>query len=91
MHSSIQEHESSLNSNIGSDKFIHSDIHFSGTGYISYLLLTYEIFFYFIGLISQHDDPLGPPAVRPRTGMNRTNQSHDSDDEEINAESLLPI
>lgn len=42
--------------------------------------------------VKQHVDPLGPPAERPRTGMYRTQQSNDSDDDaEMNAESLLPI
>ncbi|KAL7738858.1 hypothetical protein ACLKA6_001308 [Drosophila palustris] len=42
--------------------------------------------------VKQHVDPLGPPAERPRTGMFRTQQSNDSDDDaEMNAESLLPI
>ncbi|TMW46673.1 hypothetical protein DOY81_008249, partial [Sarcophaga bullata] len=40
---------------------------------------------------AHHTDPLGPPAERPRTGMIKHDPSQDSDDEEINAESLLPI
>ncbi|XP_023300362.2 intraflagellar transport protein 88 homolog [Lucilia cuprina] len=40
---------------------------------------------------AHHTDPLGPPAERPRTGMIKHDLSQDSDDEEINAESLLPI
>ena len=45
----------------------------------------------FIKGISSHSDPLGPPAERPRTGMVRGSQSQDSDEEEINTDSLLPI
>ncbi|XP_053963874.1 intraflagellar transport protein 88 homolog [Anastrepha ludens] len=41
--------------------------------------------------VTQHNDPLGPPAERPRTGMISNSQDHDSDEEEINTDSLLPI
>ncbi|KAL9890255.1 intraflagellar transport protein 88-like protein nompB [Glossina fuscipes fuscipes] len=43
--------------------------------------------------IAQHTDPLGPPPQfeRPRTGMHSTELSQESDEEEINAESLLPL
>ncbi|XP_059217993.1 intraflagellar transport protein 88 homolog isoform X2 [Stomoxys calcitrans] len=41
--------------------------------------------------VAQHTDPLGPPAERPRTGAIKHDISADSDDEELNAESLLPI
>lgn len=40
---------------------------------------------------THHSDPLGPPAERPRTGMPDIFPYHDSDDDEINTNSLLPI
>ncbi|XP_011188137.2 intraflagellar transport protein 88 homolog isoform X2 [Zeugodacus cucurbitae] len=40
---------------------------------------------------THHFDPLGPPAERPRTGMAGVSQEHESDDDEINTDSLLPI
>ncbi|XP_037943172.1 intraflagellar transport protein 88 homolog [Teleopsis dalmanni] len=36
-------------------------------------------------------DPIGPLAERPRTGMLKSSLSNNSDDEEMNADSLLPI
>ncbi|XP_061386470.1 intraflagellar transport protein 88 homolog [Musca vetustissima] len=39
----------------------------------------------------QHTDPLGPPPERPRTGAVKNDATPESDDEEMNAESLLPI
>ncbi|XP_073848109.1 intraflagellar transport protein 88-like protein nompB [Musca autumnalis] len=41
--------------------------------------------------VPQHTDPLGPPPERPRTGAVKGDATPESDDEEMNAESLLPI